>query len=101
MKSEEEEEEEEDEEKMETEGPPSKQRKSVFSSLPESSFPWAKVVQRLPLSPKGEGWVQFSQLHHHLPLSLWLILIKVYKGIDVSDVTTMHSDMTLYRAIYM
>ena len=57
---------------------------SVDLILPEINFPWAKVVHKLPQSSKGEGWVQFSDLHHHMPLSLWLIMVKVYRGSAVS-----------------
>ena len=59
--------------------------KKTDSILPETNFPWAKAVDKLPQSSKGEGWVQFSELHHRIPLSLWLILIKMYKGVAVSD----------------
>ena len=52
--------------------------------LPETNYPWARAVSRLPQSSKGEGWLQFSEVHHYMPLSLWLIVIKLYRGKAVS-----------------
>ena len=53
--------------------------------LPETNFPWAKAVHKLPQSPKGQGWLQFSEVHHYMPLSLWLIVINMYRGKDVRE----------------
>lgn len=55
--------------------------------LSETNFPWAKVVSKLPVCSKGEGWIRFNDIHHYMPLSLWLILIKIYKGNSVSIVS--------------
>ena len=52
--------------------------------LPETNYPWARAVHRLPRSSKGEGWLQFSEVHHYMPLSLWLIIINMYRGKAVS-----------------
>ena len=52
--------------------------------LPETNYPWARAVNRLPRSSKGEGWLQFSEVHHYMPLSLWLIIINMYRGKAVS-----------------
>ena len=57
--------------------------------LPETNFPWAKAVHKLPQSLKGEGWLQFSEVHHYMPLSLWLIIINMYRGKDVRNIIIM------------
>ena len=61
-----------------------KRERLYESILPETNFPWAKAVRKLPLSSKGRGWIEFTQLHNHMPLSLWLVMMKMYSGSAVS-----------------
>jgi hypothetical protein len=60
-------------------------QKKLDLILPETNYPWARAVHRLPQSSKGDGWLQFSEVHHYMPLSLWLIIINMYRGKAVSS----------------
>ena len=64
------------------------------SILPETNFPWAKAVQRLPRfpsAPREDGWLRFSEVHHYMPLSLWLIIMKMYSGQAVGSLYRKYS----------
>ena len=54
---------------------------SAFS-LPEANFPWALAVNRLRPPSKGVGWINFNDICQHIPLSLCVILMKIYSGVS-------------------
>ena len=52
--------------------------------LSAQHFPWVEVVEQLPACPRGQGWLDLTQVVANVPLGLWMLLFKLYGGTGVS-----------------